>query len=68
VPYSLKPVTLVSTPSESVTYLRGVKNKKMESTFKANNLNITPRHLARLTSRLPGLMRYTYQEEDEIWK
>ena len=40
VPYSLKPV---------------IKNKKMGSTFKANNLDIPPGHLSRLISRLPGL-------------
>ena len=42
VPYSLKPVTQFSTPSESIAYLRGIKNKRTESAFNINNLNIPP--------------------------
>ena len=38
-PYSRKPVTLFSTP------LRGIKNKKTESVFNINHLELAPRHL-----------------------
>ena len=65
VPYSRKPVTQFSTPSESVAYLRGIKNKKTESTFNINNLKLATRHLSWLISRLPGLCEKIRQVKEK---
>jgi hypothetical protein len=45
VPYSLKPVIQFNTPLKGTLFsarLTGIKNKKMESLFKADNLSIPP--------------------------